>query len=86
MTAASHESIVELLHYVASILVDKTDEVQVESEAKEDGGLHLKLRVANDDIGKIIGKQGRTARALRNLIGAAAHQRSFQVTVEFVDA
>ncbi|MCO4759954.1 MAG: KH domain-containing protein [Myxococcales bacterium] len=76
----------ELLHYVASILVDHPDEVVVESSTDDEGTIVLRLTVSEDDIGKVIGKQGRTARAMRNLMHAAAEQRQQRVNVQFVDA
>ena len=86
MTATSHDDVVELLRYVTCVLVDETEQVDVTSNTQEDGSIALKLRVADSDIGKVIGKQGRTARALRNLVSAAATQRGLDVNVEFVDA
>ncbi len=58
----------ELLRYVASILVDEPEEVVVTSEPGEDGEVRLRLSVRREDVGKVIGKQGRTARAIRNLV------------------
>jgi predicted RNA-binding protein YlqC (UPF0109 family) len=75
----------ELLHYLATVLVDHPDDVTVESSASDDG-LVLRLQVRREDIGKVIGKQGRTARAIRNLVHAAAHQRQTRVSVQFADA
>jgi uncharacterized protein len=68
----------ELLTYLARNLVDEPDEVRVEREER-DGTVVLLLHVAEDDIGKVIGRQGRIARALRTLVrasgGAAAGTR-----------
>jgi predicted RNA-binding protein YlqC (UPF0109 family) len=75
----------ELLHYLACVLVDFPDDVRVEEEASE-GGVTLRLQVRREDVGKIIGKQGRTARAIRNLVQASAAQRGQRVSVQFVDA
>ena len=76
---------VELLSFLACQLVDFPDDVNVESEEQEDG-LHLRLSVRQSDIGKVIGKQGRTARAIRNLMQAAAALRNQRVHIAFVDA
>ena len=76
---------VELLTFLAVQLVDFPDDVSVEAEDTEDGQL-LKLRVHSTDIGKVIGKQGRTARAIRNLVQASANLRGQRVNVQFVDA
>lgn len=75
----------ELLQFLAAQLVDCPDEVKVESEEQPDG-LVLKLTVRPSDIGKVIGKQGRTARAIRNLMQAAAALREERVHIHFVDA
>lgn len=75
----------ELLTFLAAQLVDFPDEVNVDSEEQDDG-LVLKLSVRPSDIGKVIGKQGRTARAIRNLMQAAAQLRDVRVHVHFVDA
>ncbi|MGB0680168.1 MAG: KH domain-containing protein [Polyangiales bacterium] len=61
----------ELLRYLAKCLVDDPEAVQVQGE-DEDGTLVFELSVADDDLGKIIGKDGRTARAIRTLLVASA--------------
>ena len=75
----------ELLHYLASALVDFPDDVRVEEDTTEEGVV-LRLSVRREDIGKVIGKQGRTARAIRNLVHAAAVLRQQRVSVQFVDS
>jgi uncharacterized protein len=57
----------ELVEYLAKGLVDKPDEVRVE-RVERDGAVVLELHVAPDDVGKVIGRQGRTARALRTIV------------------
>lgn len=74
----------ELLEYIARQLVDNPDEVRVE-EVETDDGVLLRLSVAKDDVGKVIGKQGRIARALRTVIKASAVKEDKQATVEIVD-
>jgi hypothetical protein len=73
-----HVSDVRLLvEQIAKALVDTPDEVAV-NQVEEDGETVLELEVAENDLGRVIGKQGRTARALRNLLNAAgvkAHRR-----------
>ena len=76
----------ELLGYVARILVDHPEAVSVECATDDAGTIQLQLNVRKDDVGKVIGKQGRTARAIRNLMHAAAQQRQTTVNVQFVDA
>lgn len=73
-----------LLEYLARSLVDQPDEVEVES-FEEDGALVLELSVAEDDVGQVIGRRGRTVGALRTVMracGAASDQR---VLVDVVD-
>lgn len=61
----------DLVEYMAKVLVDKPDEVRVtELEGKQTSV--IELRVAKEDLGKVIGKQGRTARAMRTILGAAS--------------
>jgi predicted RNA-binding protein YlqC (UPF0109 family) len=66
-----------LLEQITKVLVDAPDQVSV-NQVEEDGETVLELTVAESDLGKVIGKSGRTARALRALLGAAgikAHKR-----------
>lgn len=72
----------ELLVYLARQLVDHPDEVRVERSEREDGTLVLSLTVAEDDRGKVIGKQGRIARALRTVVKASAVRERRRVYVE----
>lgn len=60
-----------LIEYIAKVLVDNPDDVVVtELEGKQTSV--IELRVAKEDLGKVIGKQGRTARAMRTILGAAS--------------
>ncbi len=61
----------ELISFIAKALVDNPDDVQV-TVTEEDDTILVDLAVAKDDLGKVIGKQGRTARAMRSLLSAAA--------------
>ncbi len=70
-----------LIEYVAKSLVDHPEQVQVREAASEDG-VTLQLEVAKEDIGKVIGKQGRTARALRILLSAASARARQRVMLE----
>jgi predicted RNA-binding protein YlqC (UPF0109 family) len=72
----------ELLEYLARQLVDDPDSVRVEEEEDEYGGLVLHLHVADDDVGKVIGRQGRVARALRTVLRAAAAGEDRRVQLE----
>ena len=76
----------ELLEYLARQLVDDPDAVRVEEEEDEYGGLVLHLHVADDDVGKVIGRQGRIARALRTVVRAAGGaQTDRRVLLEIVE-
>jgi predicted RNA-binding protein YlqC (UPF0109 family) len=74
----------DLLEFLARSLVDNPEEVRVEEIESEDGVL-LRLTVAKEDVGKVIGKQGRIARALRTVVKASAVRDGRQATVEIVD-
>jgi uncharacterized protein len=76
---------VDLLEYLARGLVDDPDAVRVEREEREDGFVVLRLHVAPDDVGKVIGRHGRLARALRTVVRAGATRTNERVTVEIVD-
>jgi predicted RNA-binding protein YlqC (UPF0109 family) len=75
---------VELIKFIARELVDKPDEVDVQ-EFDEEGEIVIELHVAEDDLGKVIGKQGRTARAMRNVLQAAGTKRRKRYTLEIVE-
>lgn len=74
----------DLLEFLARSLVDHPEQVQVEETETADGVL-LRLTVAKEDVGKVIGKQGRIARALRTVVKASAVKEGKQATVEIVD-
>ncbi|MCG3172627.1 MAG: hypothetical protein GMKNLPBB_00781 [Myxococcota bacterium] len=74
----------ELLDYISRALVDNPEEVSIE-EAGDPNNLHLRIRVAPEDRGKIIGKQGRTARAIRTIITAAARKANIRAGFELVE-
>jgi uncharacterized protein len=75
----------ELLEYLARELVDEPDEVAVEEFEEDDGTLVLELTVGEDDYGKVIGRGGRTANALRLVVKAAAVKEDRRVLVDIVD-
>ena len=74
----------ELLAYLARELVDDPEAVRVEEEERDDA-LVLVLHVAPDDVGKVIGRQGRIARALRTLVRASSARDGRRVLVEIAD-
>jgi predicted RNA-binding protein YlqC (UPF0109 family) len=73
--------LVELVEYLARRLVDDPDAVRVE-EGEREGAIVLTLHVAQEDIGKVIGRQGRVARALRAVVRAGAARRRQRVLLE----
>ncbi len=75
---------VELVKAIAVSLVDEPEAVEV-SETIEDGTKVIRLKVAPDDMGKVIGKQGRIAKALRTVVKAAAAGSGEKVVVEIVE-
>lgn len=75
----------EVLEYLAREIVDEPDAVEV-VETPDDRGVVLTLRVAQDDMGKVIGRGGRTARAIRTVVKAAAMRAGIHHThVEIAD-
>ena len=75
----------ELLEYLARGLVDDPDAVEVDQFEEDDGTVVLELAVGDDDYGKVIGRGGRTAQALRLLVKAAAVKENRRVLVDIVD-
>jgi len=75
----------ELLEYLARALVDDPDAVRVESFDEDDGSVVLELSVGENDYGKVIGRGGRTANALRTVLKAAAVKEQRRVFVDIVD-
>lgn len=73
----------DLIEYIAKSLVDAPDDVVVTEEEGEEG-LILKLQVADDDKGRIIGKQGRIAQAMRTLIRVKAAKAGSRVSLEII--
>lgn len=71
----------ELVEVIAKALVDNPDEVAV-SETEKDGETVIELKVAQSDMGKVIGKQGRIAKAIRSVVKAAASKEDKKVVVE----
>ena len=75
----------ELLEYLARALVSDPEAVEVEEFEEDDGTVVLELSVADDDYGKVIGRGGRTAAALRTVVRAAAVKEKRRVLVDIVD-
>jgi predicted RNA-binding protein YlqC (UPF0109 family) len=74
----------ELVQYLAKSLVSNPDAVEV-TETQNNGASVLELKVAKEDLGRIIGKQGRTAKSIRALLIAAASRSNRRVVLEIVE-
>ena len=74
----------EIVEYLARRLVDDPDAVEVE-EVEQEGAVVVQMHVAPDDVGKVIGRQGRIARALRTIVRASAARRDQRVLLEIVE-
>jgi predicted RNA-binding protein YlqC (UPF0109 family) len=71
----------ELVEYIASSLVDDTSQVEV-SQGRHGSEVHLRLKVAKEDMGRVIGKQGRIANAIRMLLNVAASRSGKQAFLD----
>ncbi|NLZ27661.1 MAG: KH domain-containing protein [Firmicutes bacterium] len=74
----------ELVEYIAKSLVDYPEQVDVQ-QVEGERSIILELRVAQEDMGKVIGKQGRIAKAIRIVVGAAAIKENKRVMVEIIE-
>ncbi|OQX18903.1 MAG: RNA-binding protein [Desulfobacteraceae bacterium IS3] len=74
----------ELIKYIAQALVDKPEEVSV-AEVEGNQTSVLELKVAKEDLGKVIGKQGRTARAMRTILSAASAKVKKRTVLEILE-
>jgi predicted RNA-binding protein YlqC (UPF0109 family) len=74
----------KVLAYVASQLVDDPDAVEIETE-ETDGAVDLRLHVGAEDMGRVIGRRGRNAQAIRSVVRAAGARAGVDATVDIVD-
>ncbi|MBW2002053.1 MAG: KH domain-containing protein [Deltaproteobacteria bacterium] len=74
----------ELIEYIAKLLVDNPEEVDV-TEIEGEQTSVIELKVAKEDLGKVIGKQGRTARAMRTILGAASMKLKKRSVLEILE-
>jgi predicted RNA-binding protein YlqC (UPF0109 family) len=74
----------ELVQYLAKSLVNNPDAVEV-NETERDTALVVELKVAKEDLGRIIGKQGRTAKSIRTILNAAASRTNRKVVLEIIE-
>jgi predicted RNA-binding protein YlqC (UPF0109 family) len=84
MTQLDMLAVDELVREIARALVDAPDAVQVESDSREENTV-LRLRVAPQDVGKVIGKQGRTARSVRTILGAVSMKLHHRYTLDILE-
>ncbi len=75
----------EFIEYIAKHLVDDPDSVVIEEKTSEDNKYILSLKVKAEDIGKVIGKQGKTAQAMRTLLTAVAAKEGKRAMLEILD-
>ena len=75
----------DLLEFLARALVDRPDEVSVEGFDEDDGTVVLEIHVAEEDVGKIIGRGGRTISSLRTVMRAVASRRDERIVVDVID-
>ena len=75
----------EVLEYVARHMADQPESVSIEEDRLEEGSVNLRLSVAQDDMGKVIGRGGRTARAIRTVVRAAGAKAGVHAHVEIVE-
>jgi predicted RNA-binding protein YlqC (UPF0109 family) len=81
---AAPNSVVELVREIAQALVDDPAAVDVQSVGRDDNTI-LELRVAPQDVGKVIGKQGRTARSVRTILGAVSMKLHHRYTLDILE-
>lgn len=74
----------DLINYIAQALVDHPEQVSV-SEVEDNQTSVLELKVAKEDLGKVIGKQGRTARAMRTILSAASAKVKKRTVLEIIE-
>ncbi len=74
----------DLIEYIAKALVDAPTDVDVQEFGDEEASI-IKLKVSKDDLGKVIGKKGRTAKAMRTILSAAAMKVSKRSTLEIIE-
>lgn len=75
----------DVLEFVAKSIVDEPDAVVIEYEEGRRGDVRLSLRVSPDDMGKVIGRRGRVAQAIRAVVRAAGAREGLEVAVDIVD-
>ena len=75
----------DLIEYIAKSLVEKPEEIVISEEVAEDGSVLVKLAAAQEDMGRIIGKQGRNAKAMRTLLNAKATRENRRASLQIME-
>jgi len=75
----------ELIEFIAKSLVENPEAITISEEENEDGSVLVKLAAAQEDMGRIIGKQGRTAKAMRTLLNAKATRESKRASLQIME-
>ncbi len=75
----------DLIEYIAKSLVEKPDEIVISEEVAADGTVLVKLAAAQEDMGRIIGKQGRNAKAMRTLLNAKATRENRRASLQIME-
>lgn len=78
-------ALVDLVRYLARELVDDPEAVEVTEQGAGDDRLRIELKVATGDIGKVVGREGRTARAIRQVVWAAGNKTRTRVILEVLE-
>jgi hypothetical protein len=84
MSDKTHDDMQQLVVEIAKALVDDPERVEVEAVAREENTI-LRLRVAPADVGKVIGKQGRTARSMRTILSAVSMKLRHRYTLDILE-
>jgi uncharacterized protein len=84
MQQAVEEQMKALTEYIAKALVENSDQVEV-TQSRQGSRVRLELKVSKDDMGRVIGKSGRVANAIRVLLRVAAEREGQQVTLDVVE-
>jgi|TARA_B100001939_G_scaffold81384_1_gene69316 predicted RNA-binding protein YlqC (UPF0109 family) len=82
---ASDSIVKNVVEYIVSQIVEDTKSVKVDVADSDDENVTIEVRTAPEDMGRVIGKRGRVARAIRTVAQAAADEEGLQSTIEFID-
>ena len=82
---ASDSIVKNVVEYIVSQIVEDTKSVKVDVADSDDENITIEVRTAPEDMGRVIGKRGRVARAIRTVAQAAADEEGLQSTIEFID-